>query len=33
MENLAAFDELAQTNPDAAVEFAMEIASEVADSE
>ena len=32
-ENLVAFDELAQNNPDAAVEFAMEIASEVADSE
>ena len=31
-ENLAAFDELAQTNPDAAVEFAIEIATEVAES-
>ena len=30
-ENLAAFDELAQTNPDAAVEFAVEIATEVAE--
>lgn len=28
-ENLVAFDELAQTNPEAAVDFAMEIVSEV----
>ncbi len=32
-ENLGAFDELAQTNPEAAVDFAMEIVSEVADDE